>query len=232
MAEEPARRISRLVERLPPRGDRVTRILLVDDYPVVVEGLRHILAEGIPDAEFGIAGAAADAVRLFRSAKWHVVVLDVSLPDGSGLDVLKQMRAIRPQTPILVLSMYPEDQFAVRLLRAGAAGYVTKNAHAEELVTAVRKVRAGGKYVSPSLAEHLADEIRAGTVHAPHDALSDREYLVFRMLGAGKTVKKIAQELGLSPQTVSTHRTRLLEKMRMKSNADLVRYLSDRRLLV
>src|SRR5215468_7538599 len=106
--------------------DRVTRILLVDDYPVIVEGLRHILSEAIPDAEFGVAGAAVEAVRLFRSSKWHVVVLDISLPDGSGLDVLKQMRAIRPQTPVLVLSMYPEDQFAVRLLRAGAAGYLTK----------------------------------------------------------------------------------------------------------
>ena len=209
----------------------MTRILLVDDYPVVLEGLRYILAEAIVDVEFGVASGAADAVRLFRSAKWHVVVLDVSLPDGSGLDVLKQMRAIRPQTPILVLSMYPEDQFAVRLLRAGAAGYLTKKALARELVTAVLRVRAGGKYVSPALAERLADELRAGTAKAPHEALSDREYLVFRMLGSGKTVKQIAQELGLSPQTVSTHRTRLLEKMGMKSNADLVRYSSDHRLL-
>ena len=209
----------------------MTRILLVDDHPVVVEGLKHILAEAIPDAEFGVAGAAAEAVRLFRSSKWNLVVLDVSLPDGSGLDVLKQLRAIRPQTPVLVLSMYPEDQFAVRLLRAGAAGYLTKKAAAQDLVTAVRKVRSGGKYVSPTLAERLADEIRTGAARAPHEALSDREYLVFRMLSGGQTVKQIANQLGLSPQTVSTHRTRLLEKMGMKSNADLVRYVTDRRLL-
>jgi DNA-binding NarL/FixJ family response regulator len=209
----------------------VTRILVVNDYPVVVEGLKHILAEAIPDVEFGVAGAAAEAVQMFRSANWHVVVLEVSLPDGNGLDVLKQMRAIRPQTPVLVLSMYPEDQFAVRLLRAGAAGYVTKTAAAKELVTAVRKVRSGGKYVSATLGERLADEIRTGAAHAPHEALSDREYLVFRMLGGGQTVKQIANQLGLSPQTISTHRTRLLEKMGMKSNADLVRYVTDRRIL-
>jgi DNA-binding NarL/FixJ family response regulator len=208
----------------------LTRILLVDDYPVVVEGLRHILSEAIPDAEFGVANAASEAVRMFRASKWSLVVLDVSLPDGSGLDVLKQLRTIHPQTPILVLSMYPEDQFAVRLLRAGAAGYLTKRAAAQDLVTAVRKVRAGGKYVSPTLAERLADEVRNGASRAPHEALSDREYLVFRMLAGGQTVKEIAGQLGLSPQTVSTHRTRLLEKMGMKTNADLVHYLTDRRL--
>ncbi len=209
----------------------MTRILLVDDYPVVVEGLRQILVEAIPDSEFGTAETAADAVRMFRTGKWHVVVLDVSLPDGSGLDVLKQMRAIRPQTPVLILSMYPEDQFAVRLLRAGAAGYLTKKAAAQELVKAVRKVRAGGKYVSAALAERLAEEIRSGAPREMHEALSDREYLVFRMLAAGETVKQIAAELSLSPQTVSTHRARILEKMGMKSNADLVRYVTDRRIV-
>lgn len=209
----------------------MTRILLVDDYPVVVEGLKHILSEAIPEGEFGVAGTAVEAVRMFRSAKWDLVVLDVSLPDGSGLDVLKQLRTIRPQTPVLVLSMYPEDQFAVRLLRAGASGYVTKEAAARDLVTAVRRVCSGGKYVSPTLAERLADEIHTRAARAPHEALSDREYLVFRMLSGGQTVKQIANQLGLSPQTVSTHRARLLEKMGMKSNADLVRYATDRRLL-
>lgn len=209
----------------------MTRILLVNDYPVVVEGLKHILAEAIPDAEFGVAGGAAESLQMFRSAKWHVVVLEAALPDGSGLDVLKQMRAIRPQVPVLIISMYPEDQFAVRLLRAGAAGYLTEKAAASEIVTAVRKVCSGGKYVSGTLAERLAEEIRTGMAHAPHEALSDREYLVFRMLGAGQAVKQIASQLGLSPQTISTHRTRLLEKMGMKSNADLVRYVTDRRIL-
>lgn len=207
----------------------MTRILLVDDHPVVIEGLRQILADAIPDAEFGIAASAAEAVRVFQTARWHIVVLDVSLPDGSGLDVLKQLRAIRPSTPVVVLSMHPEEQFGVRVLRAGASGYVTKKAAAQELVTAIRKVRGGGKYVSEALAERLADEIRAGSPLEPHDALSDREYLVFRMLASGQTVKQIAAELRLSPQTVSTHRTRILEKMGMKTNADLVRYVADHR---
>lgn len=209
----------------------MTRILLVDDYPVVVEGLRQILAEAIPDSEFGIAATAGEAVRMFRAGKWHIVILDVSLPDGSGLDVLKQMRAIRPHTPVLILSMYPEDQFAVRLLRAGAAGYLTKKAAAQELVKAVRKVRAGGKYVSTALAERLAEEIQAGAPLEVHESLSDREYLVFRMLASGQTVKQISADLSLSPQTVSTHRTRILEKMGMRSNADLVRYVTDKRLI-
>ena len=178
----------------------MTRILLVDDYPVVLEGLKHILSEAIPDGEFGAAGTAAEAMRMFRSAKWSLVVLDVSLPDGSGLDVLKQMRSIRPQTPVLVLSMYPEDQFAVRLLRAGASGYLTKKAAAQDLVTAVRKVRSGGKYVSPTLAERLADEIRTGAARAPHETLSDREYLVFRMLSGGQTVKQIANSSESRPR--------------------------------
>jgi len=209
----------------------VTRILLVDDHPVVVEGLRQILADAIPDVEVGVAGSGAEAMRLFRSARWHVVVLDVFLPDGSGLDVLKQLRAMRPSTPVLVLSMHSEEQFAVRLLRAGASGYVTKKAAVQELVTAVRKVRSGGKYVSETLAERLAEEIRVDAPLEPHDALSDREYLVFRKLASGQTVKEIAAELKLSPQTVSTHRTRILEKMGMKTNADLVRYVTQHRLL-
>jgi len=208
----------------------MTRILLVDDYPVVVEGLKRILAEAIPDADFGVASDGAEAVRLFRATKWHFVVLDISLPHGRGLELLKQFRAFRPHTPVLVLSMDPEDHFAVRALRAGAAGYLTKKAAAQEIVKAVRKVRSGGAYVSVALAERLAHDIRDGTARDPHETLSDREYIVFRMLGTGQTVKEIATRLGLSPQTISTHRTRLLGKMGMKSNAELVHYLTHTRL--
>jgi DNA-binding NarL/FixJ family response regulator len=209
----------------------VTRILLVDDHPVVVAGLRQILADSMPDVEFGVAGSAAEALRLFGTTRWHLVVLDVVLPDGSGLDVLKQLRAIRPSTPVLVLSMHAEEVFGVRMLRAGAFGYLTKKAAAKELVTAVRKIRGGGKYISGALAERLAEQIRVDVPMHPHDALSDREYLVFRMLASGQTVKEIAAELRLSPQTVSTHRTRILEKMGLKTNADLVRYVTEHRLM-
>lgn len=209
----------------------MTSILLVDDYPIVVEGLKQVLAEAIPRVEFGEAPDADTALRLLRGASWDIAILDLSLPDRSGLEALKQMRAIRPSTPVLVLSMYAEEQFALRLLRAGAAGYLTKKAASQELVAAVQKVLTGGRYMSPELADRLAQDLRRGLPQAPHETLSDREYLVFRMLASGRTVKAIASELRLSPQTVSTHRARILEKMGMATNADIVRYVTDNRLL-
>lgn len=202
------------------------RLLLVDDYPIVLRGLKQVLREGIPDAVFGEAADGAEALRLARAAEWNAVILDISLPDKSGLDVLKELRALRPRLPVLVLSMHAEEQFAIRVLRAGAAGYLTKKAAARDLVEAVLKVGAGSKYVSPSLAERLAvaAETAGGTSRAPHETLSDREYQVFRLLAVGMTVKDIAEQLSLTPQTVSTHRARTLEKMGMASNADLVQY--------
>jgi two-component system, NarL family, invasion response regulator UvrY len=210
----------------------VTRILLADDHAVVRQGLKQVLTDSIPEAVFGDASNAQEALEKARTGEWDVLVLDVSLPDRSGLEVLKDVRRLQPRLPVLVLSMHPEEQYAVRLLRAGAAGYLTKKAAARDLVTAVRKVLSGGKYVSPALAERLADvvELSADPTRAPHDSLSDREYQVFRLLAMGKTVKDIGEELSVSPQTVSTHRTRIMEKMGLETNADLAEYAKQNRL--
>jgi DNA-binding NarL/FixJ family response regulator len=202
----------------------MTRVLLVDDHAVVRQGLKQVLAESLPDATFGDACNADEALRMVRTANWDIVVLDISLPGKSGIEALKELRAAHPRLPVLILSMHPEEQFAVRALKAGAAGYVTKRTAAREVVAAVRKVLSGGRYVSPSLAERLAAQTQAGSVDTPHETLSDREYQVFRLLAMGKTVKQIGKELDLSPQTVSTHRTHILEKMGMQSNAELIQY--------
>ena len=204
----------------------MTRILLADDHDVVRQGLKQILMEAMPETAFGDASSGKEALRRASTEPWDVVVLDVSLPDRSGLDVLKELHRDLPALPILVLSMHSEEQFAVRVLRAGAAGYVTKKAAARELVTAVKKVLAGGKYVSATVAERLAVAVGVPSQSAadPHEALSDREYQVFRMLAMGKTVKEIGEELSLTPQTVSTHRSRILDKMGMTTNAELTQY--------
>jgi two-component system invasion response regulator UvrY len=211
----------------------MTRILLADDHDVVRQGLKQILMEFIPEAAFGDASTGKEALRRARTESWDVVVLDISLPDRSGLDVLKELRRELPTLPVLVLSMHSEEQFAVRVLRAGAAGYLTKRAAAKELVAAVKKVLTGGKYVSASVAESLAIAVAvpARSTADPHEALSDREYQVFRMLAMGKTVKEIGEQLSVSPQTVSTHRARILEKMGMATNADLTEYAIQNRLL-
>jgi len=209
----------------------MTRILLVDDHAVVRQGLKQILTESLPDSTFGDAASGEEAVEKAGTADWDIVVLDISLPGKSGLETLKELRAARPGLPVLVLSMHPEEQFAVRVLRAGAAGYLTKRTAAKDLVAAVKRVLAGGRYVSASLAESLAAQVQAGSEKAPHETLSDREYQVFRMLAMGKTVKEISEELFLSPQTVSTHRTHILEKMAMQTNAELIQYAMQNQIL-
>jgi two-component system, NarL family, invasion response regulator UvrY len=202
----------------------MTRILLVDDHIVVREGLKQILMSSVAGAAFEDAASGEEALQRVEAADWDLVILDISLPGKSGLDALKELLRSRPKLPVLVLSMYPEEQFAVRALRAGAAGYVTKMTAAGELVAAVTHVLAGRRYVSPSLAERLAGEIGRPPGGTPHDLLSDREFQVFRLLASGKTVTAIAAALGLSVPTVSTYRTRILEKMGMSDNADLVQY--------
>jgi DNA-binding NarL/FixJ family response regulator len=209
----------------------MTRILLADDHAVVRQGLKQILAESLPKAAFGDASSGEEALRKARTEDWDIVVLDISLPGKSGLETLKELRVAHPRLPVLVLSMHPEEQFAVRVLRAGAAGYLTQRTAAKDLVAAVRKVLAGGRYVSASLAETLASRVEAGSARAPHETLSDREYQVFRMLATGKTVKAIGKELDLRPQTVSTHRTHILEKMGMRSNAELIQYAIQNQIL-
>jgi len=207
------------------------RLFISDDHPVVRAGLRGII-EGEPD--FEVVGEACDGgdmlARIGRTPA-EVVLLDVSMPGPGFLEVLRGLRQDHPRVAILVLSVHPEDQYAVSALRAGAAGYLTKDHSPEELVAAIRKVHRGGKYVSPSLAERLAVGLEIGANGSPHEQLSNREYDVLCLLGSGRTVKEIASRLALSPKTVSTYRARVLEKMKLATNADLVRYAAQHGLI-
>ncbi len=193
------------------------RILIADDHAVVRRGLKQILADEFKKADFGEAGNAREALDRIRKEHWDTIVLDITMPGRSGLEALKEIKEARPKLPVLVLSMHPEDQFAVRVLKSGASGYMTKE-------SAVKKVLAGGRYVSPALAEKMASYLAIDTPNPPHERLSDREFVVLRMLASGKTVSRIAVELSLSVKTVSTYRTRILEKMGMASNAELTHY--------
>jgi len=207
------------------------RVLIADDHVVVRQGLKQILGD---TPEMLVAGEAATGQQVLdrvRAESWDVVVLDISMPGHSGLDVLKQIRSERPRLPVLVLSMYSEDQYAMRVLKAGASGYLTKESAADELVKAIRKVVSGGRYVSPLLAEKLAFEIGADSVKLPHETLSDREFQVLRLIAAGKPVKEIAVELSLSVKTVSTYRARLLDKMNLGTNAELIHYAIQNHLI-
>jgi len=204
------------------------RILIVDDHAIIRQGLRQLLADAFPETNFGEANNGAEALELIWKQPWDVVLLDITMPGQSGLDVLKQMSNAQPNLAVLVLSMHPEDQYAVRVLKAGAVGYITKNTASEEVVNAVRKVIAGGKYVSASLAETLATGL---TTHNEHEALSDREYQVLRLLAAGKSVKEIGYDLSLSVKTISTYRSRVMEKLNLKTNAEIIRYAMDHKLV-
>ncbi len=200
------------------------RILIVDDHAVVRQGLKQILNDSFRTAVFGEAGNAQTALDKIWKEEWDAVVLDISMPGRSGLEVLKDIKKSKPKLPVLVLSMHPEDQFAVRVIRSGAAGYMTKESAPDELVGAIKKVLGGGRYVSSALAEKMVMYLDIDAQKQPHEFLSDREFQVFRMIGAGKTVRDIANELSLSAKTVSTYRTRILEKMSMKTNSELIHY--------
>ena len=202
----------------------MTRILLVDDHAVVRRGVRDILTESLGKVTFGEAAKPSEAIEQLQTSDWDVVVLDISLPGRGGLDALREIKRLRPTVPVLVLSMHAEDHYALRALRAGAAGYVNKDSAAEDLAGAVRKVLAGGTHVSPTLAETLAKSLRIDSSRPAHERLSDRELEVLRALAAGKTVKEIGVDLALSEKTVSTYRTRLLEKMQMRTNAEAIQY--------
>jgi DNA-binding NarL/FixJ family response regulator len=200
------------------------RVLVVDDHAIVRRGLRQILAEAKGIDAVSEANDAASAIAAVEKGSFDVVVLDVSLPDRSGIEVLAEIRARRPRLPVLILSVHPEDQLAVRALRAGASGYISKESAPEELVTALRRVTSGHRYVSPSLAEKLADGLHPEAAGPLHGRLSDREFAVFLNLAQGKRLKEIAGELGLSIKTVSTYRTRILGKLGFESNAQLTLY--------
>jgi two-component system invasion response regulator UvrY len=206
----------------------VIRVLIADDHAILRRGLKEILERELEGAVCGEAKDAGGILGRIHESDWDLVILDISMPGRSGLDVLRELKAARPKLPILVLSMYPEDQYAKRSLKAGAGGYLNKESAPEELIKAVRKVLAGGRYVSAALAEKLASDLShdAGLdADQPlHEALSDREFEVLRMLAAGKTVSQIAEELHLGVTTVSTYRARILEKMRMTTTAELMHY--------
>ena len=200
------------------------RILVVDDHAIVREGLKQILADVNDMAVRDEAGNGQEALAKIRDGEFDVVLLDISMPGRSGLEILKEIKAERPKLPVLILSMHAEEQYAIRALRAGASGYLTKASAPDELIGAIRKVSCGRKYVSSSLAEKLALELDIDTKKPPHTTLSDREYQVMLMIASGKSVKEIADELCLSVKTISTYRTRLMEKMNMKKNAELTLY--------
>jgi DNA-binding NarL/FixJ family response regulator len=207
------------------------KVLMIDDHAVVRLGLRAILEEADPGVEVAEAGTAQEGLAWLHDNPADAVVLDIGLPDRNGLDVLKRIHQEWPRLPVLILSMYSEDQYGLRMMKAGAAGYLTKASAAEHLVRAVKRVLAGGRYVSPALAEQLAGVFAGDIDKEPHQMLSDREYQIFQMIASGKTVSEIARELFLSVKTVSTHRTRILEKTGMKTNAELTHYAFEKNLV-
>jgi len=200
------------------------KVLVADDHVVVRRGLRQILAETPDIVVGGEAETPNEVMQLVLRESWSVVVLDIKLRGGSGLDLLGWIRRERPHLAVLVLTVFPEEQYAVRAIRAGAAGFLTKESAPERLIEAVRKVAAGGRYVSAELAETLASLVAGEGKGPPHERLSDREFEVLKMLASGKTVSEVADELSLSVKTVSTHRTRILKKMNMRTNAELTSY--------
>ena len=205
--------------------DKATiRVFIADDHAIVREGLKQILAEQRDIIVAGEAENGLDAIKLFRKSRCHVMLLDISLPDRNGIDVLKQIKAERPELAVLMLSMHREDQYAIRALKAGAAGYLTKQSAPRELVTAIRQVAGGQKYVSATLAQALATQVGSDHEAPVHDSLSDREFQTLTMIASGKTVSEIARELSLSVKTISEYRARLLAKMNLKTSAELTSY--------
>jgi DNA-binding NarL/FixJ family response regulator len=209
----------------------MVRILLVDDHAVVRDGIKRIFDERPGEALFGEASSAHEALRLIREELWDVVVLDISLGGKNGLEVLKEIKKTHPKLPVLILSMHSEEQYARRAFKAGASGYITKGSSRTEIVNAINKVIMGRKYVSPIFAEKLVVDIERGIEGPPHAILSDREFEVMRLIGSGKTVTEIAEILSLSDKTISTYRARILEKMKMKTNAELIRYVIENKLV-
>jgi two-component system invasion response regulator UvrY len=208
------------------------RILIADDHAVIRKGLKHILLEEFPSAVIVEASDAEDIIKKTLSGDWDVIICDLSMPGRSGLDVVQHVKQNFPKIPVLILSIHPEEQYAIRAIRTGAAGYLSKDAAPEELVRAIRRVMLGRKYVSASIADKLADELDQDGVHkAPHEILSQREFDVFLLIASGKSVSDISEKFSLSVTTVSTYRARIMVKMKMRSNADLTRYALDNKLI-
>ena len=209
------------------------RILIADDHPFVRRGVKQVLTDEFPGVGLGEAATAPEVLEQAGKHRWNLIILDLTMPGRDGLDALHELKLRCPDTPVLVLSMHPEDQFAVRVLRAGAAGYLTKESIPEELVQAVRKIMADGRYIRPSVADLLATQLQQGDGNQPpHARLSDREFQVLGLIAHGKTVTHIAEELSLSVKSVSTYRARIMEKLHLNSTADLTRYALEHHLIV
>ena len=206
-------------------------IVIVDDHALIIEGLQKIIRSISDMSVVGEARNAKQAFEIIKEKNCDVLILDMNLPDRNGLDVLKHVRSIHPDISVLILSMYPEERFAVRALKAGASGYITKERAADELIQAIRKVVSGGKYVSEILAEKIAFDLNSEHEMLPHERLSDREFQVLLMIGEGKMTSEIAESLLLSIHTISTYRSRILEKMNMRSNNELIRYVIQNKLV-
>jgi len=207
------------------------KILIADDHPIVRKGLKQILSE---ESDMGVVGEAQNSqevLELVQKQDWDIVILDITMPGRGGIDVLKELKHERPKLPVLMLSVHPEDQYAVRALKAHASGYMTKDSAPEELVKAIRKILRGGKYISSTLAEKLAFDLETETEKPLHETLSDREHQVLLMIASGKTVSKIAEELSLSVKTIDTYRARILEKKKMRTNAELTHYAIKNKLV-
>jgi len=213
--------------------NRITmlKILIVDDFPVLRNGVKSVFDDQTDEVVFGEASDAPHALELVRRENWDVMVLDISLRRRNGLEVLKEIKQTRPKLPVLILSMHSEKQYARRAFKAGAAGYITKDSSRTDLLRAIHKVIAGGRYVSASLAELLVVDIERGTGGPPHESLSDREFEVMCLIASGKTVTEIAELLSLSDKTISTYRARILEKMDMKTNAEVTYYAIKNKLV-
>ena len=207
------------------------KILIVDDHSVVREGLKQIISGNTDMAVEGEARNGDEALDKIKQHSYSVVILDIAMPGKNSFDTMKEIRLAQPHLPVLILSMYPEDQYAVRFFRAGASGYLTKKSAPEELVNAIRTVAKGRKYVSPALAEALVIDLDTQTGRPLHEALSDRELQVLLMMASGRTAGDIAEELSLSGKTVSTYRSRILEKLHLKNTAELINYAIQNRLV-
>jgi two-component system, NarL family, invasion response regulator UvrY len=207
------------------------RILIADDHPIVRAGFKQVLSETPDLVVEDEAGNGQEALAYIKKKQYDVVLLDISMPGKNGLEILRELKADYPKLPVLILSIYPEEQYAIRALRAGAAGYLTKASAPHELISAIRKISAGARYISASLGEKLADYLDTDMTKLPHETLSDREHQVMQLIASGKTVSEIAEILHLSVKTISTYRSHILEKMKMKSNAEIILYAVQNKLI-
>ena len=207
------------------------RVLITDDHALIRRGLKQVLQEGLGAVVVGEAQNAGEALDQITTRPWDVVVMDITMPGRSGLDILRDIKSIKPDLPVLILSMHAEDQFAVRVLKSGAAGFIPKESAPEELIKAIRKVITGGRYITASLAERMAFELATPSDKPLHEALSDREFEVLRLIASGKSVGQIAEQVKLSVKTISTYRARVLEKMNMENNAELTHYAIKHKLV-